>query len=162
MAFAMRKRAVELSTRWKNEGLLETMQIRMGISTGFCTVGNFGTETRLDYTLLGSEVNLASRLETSAKPGEILISQSTHEMIKDVVYSEDRGAVEVKGFKSPIKVYAAIDFRKNLGKKQNFMNVSTNGFSLVLDGEKVANYDRTKVLSALRSAIEYMNKNSSM
>ena len=86
----------------------------------------------------------------------------THEMIKDVVYSEDRGAVEVKGFKSPIKVYAAIDFRKNLGKKQNFMNVSTNGFSLVLDGEKVANYDRTKVLSALRSAIEYMNKNSSM
>ncbi len=162
MAFAMRKRAVELATRWKNEGLLETIQIRMGISTGFCTVGNFGTETRLDYTLLGSEVNLASRLETSAKPGEILISQSTHEMIKDVVYSESRGAVEVKGFKSPIEVYAAIDFRKNLGKKQNFMNFSTNGFSLVLDGEKVANYDRTKVLSALRSALEYMNKNSSI
>jgi len=42
------------------------------------------------------------------------------------------------------------------------MNFSTNGFSLVLDGEKVANYDRTKVLSALRSALEYMNKNSSI
>lgn len=158
MAFAMRKRAVELAVRWKHEGLLETIQIRMGISTGFCTVGNFGTETRLDYTLLGSEVNLASRLETSAKPGEILISQSTHEMIKDVVYSEDRGTVEVKGFKSPIRAYAAVDFRKNLNKKQDFLNFSTNGFSLVLDGEKVANYDRTRVLAALRSAIQFLNK----
>ncbi|HCO59354.1 MAG TPA: hypothetical protein DIT58_04095 [Porticoccaceae bacterium] len=160
MAFAMRKRAIELAMHWKNEGLLETIQIRMGISTGFCTVGNFGTETRLDYTLLGSEVNLASRLETSAKPGEILISQSTHEMIKDVIYTEDRGSVVVKGFKSPIKAYAAVDFRKNLNKKQDFLNFSTNGFSLVLDGEKVANYDRTRVLTALRSAIQFLNKNT--
>lgn len=155
MALAMRRKSAELQARWKTDGLLEPMQMRMGISTGFCTVGNFGTETRLDYTLLGSEVNLASRLETTAQAGEILISQSTHELIKDVILCEDRGTVEVKGFKSPIKAFAAVDLRSNLGKNQSFVDFTTNGFSLIMDAEKVANYDRNKVLKALHEAIRH-------
>ncbi len=155
MALTMRRKAAVLQTRWKSNGLVQPLQVRMGISTGFCTVGNFGTETRLDYTLLGSEVNLASRLETSAKAGEILISQSAYELVKDIIYCEDRGTVEVKGFKSPIKTYAAIDFRKNLGKDQNFLDFTTGGFSLLMDGEKVANYDETKILATLNQAIHH-------
>ncbi|MBV1931927.1 MAG: adenylate/guanylate cyclase domain-containing protein [Porticoccaceae bacterium] len=157
MALAMRRKSIELQARWKNDGLLKPLQIRMGISTGFCTVGNFGTETRLDYTLLGSEVNLASRLETSAQAGEILVSQSTHELIKDVIMCEDRGTVEVKGFKSPIKAFAAVDFRKNLGKNRSFVDFTTNGFSLIMDAEKVANYDRTKVLTTLHEAMRHFH-----
>ena len=155
MALTMRKKSVELQARWKSDGLLKPLQMRMGISTGFCTVGNFGTETRLDYTLLGSEVNLASRLETSAQAGEILISQVAHEMIKDVILCEDRGTVEVKGFKSPIKVYAAVDFRKNLGKDQGFVDFTTNGFSLIMDAENVPNYEHTKILETLHRAIRH-------
>jgi adenylate cyclase len=155
MALAMRRKSIELQARWKSDGLLKPLQMRMGISTGFCTVGNFGTETRLDYTLLGSEVNLASRLETSAKAGEILISQVAHEMIKDVILCEDRGSVEVKGFKSPIKVYAAIDFRKNLGKDEGFVDFTTNGFSLIMDAENVPNYEHAKILATLHRAIRH-------
>lgn len=155
MALTMRRKSAELQARWKNDGLLKPLQMRMGISTGFCTVGNFGTEIRLDYTLLGSEVNLASRLETTAKAGEILVSQATHELIKDVIQCEDRGTVEVKGFKYPIKAFAVVDLRSNLGKNQSFIDFTTNGFSLIMDAEKVANYDRTKVVKALREAIRH-------
>ncbi len=157
MALAMKRKSFELQARWKNEGLQQPLQMRMGISTGFCTVGNFGTETRLDYTLLGSEVNLASRLETTAKAGEILISQSAYEMIKDVILCEDRGSVDVKGFKAPIKVFAAIDLRKNLGKNRSFVDYTTNGFSLIMDADKVANYDHTKVLKALHQAMRHFH-----
>ncbi|HBD12919.1 MAG TPA: hypothetical protein DCZ13_12275 [Porticoccaceae bacterium] len=152
MALAMRRKAVELQSKWQKDGLFKPLRVRMGVSTGFCTVGNFGTETRLDYTLLGSEVNLASRLESAAQPGEILISQATHELVRDVVMCQDRGSVEVKGFKHPIRVFAVIDFRKNLGKDQSYFEVTTDGFSLFLDADKVPNYDRGKVLAALKNA----------
>ncbi len=157
MALAMRRKSAELQARWKGDGLQKPLQMRMGISTGFCTVGNFGTETRLDYTLLGSEVNLASRLETTAQAGEILISQSTHELIKDVIMCEDRGTVEVKGFKTPIKAFSVVDFRSNLGKNQTFVDFTTNGFSLIMDTEKVANYDRNKVLKVLHDATRHFH-----
>ncbi|MGK2915579.1 MAG: adenylate/guanylate cyclase domain-containing protein, partial [Porticoccaceae bacterium] len=78
MAIDMKKRMKELQLRWLNQGIQKPLQIRMGINTGYCTVGNFGTENRLDYTALGTEVNLASRLESAAKPGEILITHQTY------------------------------------------------------------------------------------
>ena len=54
--------------------------VRMGISTGYCTVGNFGSDLRLDYTVLGSPVNLAARLQSMAEPGEIIIDELTTEI----------------------------------------------------------------------------------
>jgi len=51
-----------LRQKWKSQGIRTPLEIRMGISTGFCTVGNFGADNRMDYTIIGKEVNLASRL----------------------------------------------------------------------------------------------------
>jgi len=77
MAIAMRDRMrVLLGHTWRNNGL-EKCRIGL-INTGFCTVGNFGSEGRLDYTIVGGGVNLASRLETAAEPGKILISYETY------------------------------------------------------------------------------------
>ncbi len=63
MAVAMQRRMRELEQEWRNRGLERPFRIRMGISTGFCTVGNFGSKDRMDYTIIGNEVNLAARLE---------------------------------------------------------------------------------------------------
>ncbi len=68
MAIAMQRRMRELEQEWRDRGLERPFRIRMGICTGFCTVGNFGSRDRIDYTIIGNEVNLAARLESAAEP----------------------------------------------------------------------------------------------
>jgi adenylate cyclase len=158
MALAMRNKVAELQVHWRNLGLMRPMQVRMGISTGFCTVGNFGTESRLHYTLLGSEVNLASRLETAAQPGEILISHATWQFVRDKIMCRDRGEMEVKGFKHPIQVYSVVDHRKNLGSEQSCLDYRTKGFSLFMDLDQINNYDYNKVVGTLQGAFREVQR----
>lgn len=152
MAIEMKKHMRILQQRWMDQGIETPLEIRMGINTGYCTVGNFGTEQRLDYSILGTEVNLASRLESAAPAGEILVSHETYSLVKDSIYCEERGTVTVKGFSHPIRVYSVIDFRKNLGASQAYFEQRADGFSMYLDLEKVKNYDRDRVLKSLLTA----------
>jgi adenylate cyclase len=65
MALAMQKRIGELATIWRDAGIEKPLHCRIGIHTGYCTVGNFGSEDRMDYTIIGGGVNLASRLSST-------------------------------------------------------------------------------------------------
>ena len=152
MALEMKKHMRIMQQRWGTQGIDAALEIRMGINTGYCTVGNFGTDQRLDYTALGTEVNLASRLETAAPAGEILISDETHTLVKDSILCEDKGVVNVKGFSEPVRIYSVIDFHKNLGDKQSYFEQRADGFSMYLDLDKVKNYDRDRVLKTLLTA----------
>ena len=114
MAIAMRKAMHELQLRWQAEGIEHPVGLRMGINSGVCKVGNFGTENRLDYTLLGRAVNLASRLESSADSNEILLSEDTYGLIGDSIHCIDKGQISIKGFAEPVKVYSAVDLHKHL------------------------------------------------
>ena len=87
MAIEMRKRMQYLRAQWENQGISNPLEIRIGINTGYCNVGNFGSEDRLDYTIIGGEVNLASRLESNAKTGEILVSHETFAFIKNFIFA---------------------------------------------------------------------------
>ena len=152
MAIDMKKHMKELQQRWLNQGIQNPLEIRMGINTGFCTVGNFGTENRLDYTLLGTEVNMASRLEAAAEPGEILISHESYSLVKDLIMCRDKGEIQVKGYQQPVRVYSVEDLRKNMGKDQTYFEHLTNGFSIYLDLDRVRNYDKDKILDSLFNA----------
>ena len=114
MAIAMRKAMQELQLRWQAEGIEHPVGLRMGINSGVCKVGNFGTENRLDYTLLGRAVNLASRLESSADSNEILLSEDTYGLIGDSIHCIDKGQISIKGFAEPVKVDSAVDLHKHL------------------------------------------------
>lgn len=81
----MRQRKAELQDGWKASGIENPLFCRMGINTGVCTVGNFGGDDRMDDTIIGGEVNLASRLETACPPSEIVISCETYAHMKDVI-----------------------------------------------------------------------------
>jgi len=154
MALEMRKKMKELQTQWYNQGIKKPLQIRMGINTGYCTVGSFGTSQYMDYTVLGTHVNLASRLESAAEPGEILISHETWSLVKDVIMCRDKGEIPAKGFSHPIKVYQVVNFRKDLGRHQSYFEENTQGFSMHLDLEKIKNYDKERVLETLEKATE--------
>ena len=154
MAIAMKKRMKSLQQEWHNQGIKKPLQIRMGINTGYCTVGTFGTSSHLDYTVLGTHVNLASRLESAADPDEILISHETWSLVKDSILCRDKGEITVKGFSAPVKVYQVAGLRKDMGRNQTYFEDRAEGFSMYLDLEKVRNYDKEQVLTALKKAAE--------
>jgi adenylate cyclase len=152
MAIDMRRHMQILRKKWLEQGIKSPLQIRMGINTGYCTVGNFGTESRMDYTIIGQEVNLASRLESSAEAGEILISSETYNLVKDKIMCRLKGKVEMKGFSQPVDTYQVIDFRRDLGSNPSFIEHDSEGFSLYLDTQKVKSYDKDRIADALESA----------
>jgi adenylate cyclase len=71
MAVAMQERLGELQTKWREQGIEQPLQVRMGINTGYCNVGNFGSDDRMAYTIIGAEANLAARLQAIAPAGGI-------------------------------------------------------------------------------------------
>ena len=121
MAILMRQRVEELQKHWKKMGVKNGLGIRMGISTGFCTVGNFGSDLRLDYTVLGSPVNLAARLQSAAEKNGILIDENTNNLINDVVQTEKNNTITPKGFVRPIDTFILKDFKSQSHKDQRKM-----------------------------------------
>ena len=121
MAILMRQRVEELQKHWKKMGVINGLGIRMGISTGFCTVGNFGSDLRLDYTVLGSPVNLAARLQSAADRNGILIDENTNNLINDVVQTEKNNTITPKGFVRPIDTFILKDFKSQTHKDQRKM-----------------------------------------
>ena len=103
-AIDMQNKTREINAKWKTQGYMP-LQIRIGINTGTVVVGNMGSARRLSYTVLGSAVNLAQRLESSAPVGGILISQPTNNYIKDHISTRTLEQIQVKGFDDLITVY---------------------------------------------------------
>jgi len=113
MAIAMQKKVAELDRNWREDrGITEGLKVRMGISTGYCTVGNFGSVQRVDYTVLGSTVNLASRLESICQPNKILVAPETKTLLEKEFKFEAQEAVELKGLNTPVTPYQYLDLKK--------------------------------------------------
>jgi len=106
MALAMQQRLRELEHDWRARGIDRPFQARMGINTGFCNVGNFGSEDRMDYTIIGAEANLAARLEGIADPGGIVMSYETQALVSDMVTSHALPPQRFKGIARDVVPYA--------------------------------------------------------
>ena len=106
MAVAMQRQMVELQQEWRASGFEQPFEMRVGINTGYCNVGNFGSDDRMDYTIIGAEVNLAARIEAAADPGGILISYPTYALVRDIVRAEERGSIDAKGIRREVRVFA--------------------------------------------------------
>jgi len=106
LAIDMQRKIADLREEWLAYG--HDLAIGIGINTGYMTVGNIGSEFHRDYTVVGNQVNIAARLESMAKPGEILISRRTYSKAKDIAPVEEAGTFHLKGIHSPIAVYRVL------------------------------------------------------
>jgi adenylate cyclase len=152
MAIEMRQHMKLLRQQWRAKGFTHNLEIRMGINAGPCNVGNFGTDNRMDYTIIGREVNLASRLESLAEAGDILISEDAYKLIQDKIMCREKGRLKVRGFTHLISVYQVIDFRKNLAEDSSFIQPSLANTSTYMDLASIKAWDRERVIQALDKA----------
>lgn len=108
-AIEMKKQSKILRERFYKELGISSFNIRIGINTGKAIYGNFGSPQRMDFTVIGDSVNTASRLESSASPGTIIISQPTYEKVKHLIKATELPAIKLKGKTEPVKVFEVVD-----------------------------------------------------
>ena len=152
MALDMRAAIEELRHEWRQKGISSGLEVRMGLTTGYCTVGNFGSEQRMDYTIIGNQVNLAARLQANAAPGEILIAENTRALVSDRVATAVKEPIQAKGFDHPVPVFQVIDLRERLAEGDRIES-SLTGFSLSLDPDNVSSDDRASIVAKLQAAL---------
>ena len=137
MALEMQQQMSLLRQRWSESGLPGDLRMRIGINTGYCTLGNFGSEKRMDYTIIGGQVNAASRLEHLAPPGGILISGSTYLLVKDKLECLPRGVVALKGIHHELDTYEVIR-QHDVNSPCTYLDETEHGFQL-----RALHFDKT-------------------
>ena len=153
MAIDMRREMRTLRQKWRLMGF-DGLYIRIGITTGYCHVGNFGSNNRLSYTLIGKEANLASRLEASAGKGEIFVSESTHDYICHDYECEYSGAYQLKGFDTKVKAWQVLDPDANKGRLSKWVDHTLPGFNLHLNFRDMQDNDYQDIKSRLNIALK--------
>ena len=150
MAIEMRQRMQTLERVWMEAGLEKPLKCRMGINTGICTVGNFGSEDRMDYTIIGGGVNLAARLEKACPASEILITYETYSHVKDSIACELEGQIQAKGFHEPVSTYRVVDFHESLEEDRRPIRTSSEHMRVEVDIEKMSAEERREAAKTLR------------
>ncbi len=108
-AIGMKSIVDSLQPRWEDIGC--DLNISIGICTGYVTVGNIGSEERMEYTVIGNHVNLAQRLQAEAGAGQVLINQRTFSMVKDVIETEKIHNINLKGLNKPVTAYNVLGMK---------------------------------------------------
>lgn len=153
MAIAMQTRMLELADLWRESGIEYPLQCRIGINTDYCTVGNFGSNDRMDYTILGGGVNLASRLEKQAEAGSILISYETYAHVKDSIHCEEAGEFQVKGIAYPVTAYKVCGFLSDEQNEDSLFKADLPNLKLDARPTQMTENERTKALQIVEEML---------
>jgi adenylate cyclase len=150
MALAMQRRMAELQSEWRDLGLEKPFQLRIGINTGYCTVGNFGSQDRMDYTIIGGQVNLASRLQSHAEPGSILASHETYSLVKDLFFADEQAPIHAKGIAAPVRNYRIVGRFGEPAVEELALREEAEGLKVLIDLSRV---DRASAVTSLERIV---------
>jgi class 3 adenylate cyclase len=154
MALQMQAQMQVLAHRWRERGFENPFVIRIGINTGYCNVGNFGSEQRLSYTIIGGEVNVAQRLEANADPGGILISHETFALVNDLVDVEERQSVSLKGIDRHIRTYAIKG--RSTGQANTLRLSHQSGVNIDISPKLLTTEDRRQLAEQLQNVAQQL------
>ncbi len=154
MAIAMRQQMKLLRERWIKMGY-PALHIRMGISTGYCHVGNYGAAYRMAYTIVGRDANLAARLQSAAEVDEILVSESTYNLVKSSYLCAPRAPISLKGIQEPVQTWQIMEkYKSDLTEYQQWFDYEYKGFHLLLNFDEVQNFEYSKLIQVLEKMIK--------
>ena len=150
MAIAMLRRMRALRSEWQELGAEKPFRVRMGINTGYVTVGNFGSSERIDYTIIGNAVNLTARLQTNSEIDGILLGHETYSLVKDEVAAEEQTPIKAKGFAEPVRCYKVLGLYDDLAEEGAVIREERDGFKLLLN---LAKQDRAEAIRTLEAIL---------
>jgi len=157
MAMDMQKRLAELRIEWADKGITNLFHSRMGVNTGFCTIGNFGSEAKMDYTIIGNNVNLAARYESACKPDSVLISYETYMLVRDEIECREEGEYTLKGIEKPVKAFTPIRIMNEV-KKTKVIEIKDNNELVfrnnVLNIQKMPAAEKKDLLVNIKKAFD--------
>ncbi len=158
MAIDMQHRLGELKAKWRGDGTEEPFVVRMGINSGYCNVGNFGSNDRMDYTIIGAEANLAARLQSIAEGGKIVISYETYALVQDIVDATPLPPITMKGIQREIVPYAVNGLLLGEDHAIRVMSEHFSGLDLHLDLGQLDPKERARVRAALAEAMAALDE----
>ena len=158
MAVEMQRRIAELNVRWRKSGASEPFRVRMGINAGYCNVGNFGSQERMDYTILGAEANLAARLQSIARPGSIVMSYETYALVRTAVAAHALPPTTMKGISREIIPYEFDGVLYEDGAPGQVFSEHSVGLDLYLDLGRVDALHAAALRDVLRKAMAALEK----
>jgi adenylate cyclase len=158
MALDMQRRIAELNAKWRNEGIENPFRVRMGVNTGFCNVGNFGSSDRMDYTIIGAEANLAARLQSIADPGHIVISYETYALVRRLLVAHPLPPITMKGISRDVVPYAVEGMLDASGAKVEIFSEHMTGLDFYLDPARIDAGTSEHVRKVLQDAIATLEK----
>jgi class 3 adenylate cyclase len=153
MALAMQRRLAELSAKWRSLGAEQPFRVRMGINSGFCNVGNFGSTDRMDYTVIGAEANLAARLQSIANPDTIVISHETYVLVHDIIAAHPLPAISMKGVSRSVIPYVVEGSMSAAGEQNQIFNTHGAGSVIYLDTTVIDPKERETIRATLKNAL---------
>ena len=157
MALEMQKQTEALAGRWKRRGYLGEFNVRCGISSGFCTVGNFGSEKHMNYTCFGRHVNLANRIESAANNGQVLVSDTTRSLIKKNFGTSPLSPIKAKGFKNPVGAHLVLGHNDMLDTQSVYQRAHP-GVNLWIDPKEMSDEVRKDTIMYLKQIIDSIEK----
>jgi class 3 adenylate cyclase/CHASE1-domain containing sensor protein len=149
MAIAMQRRMVDLRAKWHDMGYRRPFHMRVGINTGYCNVGNFGSNERMDYTIIGGEVNVAARLERSTKPDGITLTGETYALVKDQFDARPGEPIRLKGITREIRPYSVIYADEEADRDRQIIRAESDGMKVIVDLTNVDSRQRDQVAEQL-------------
>jgi adenylate cyclase len=159
MAVAMQRRLAQLNKIWQAEGLEYPLITRMGANTGYCNVGNFGSQDRVAYTLLGAEVNVAARLQSAAEPGGLLISYPTYALVRDYVHATECEPLTLKGITRPVRNFSVHAYHCDGHHESAPLELSVPGAGRVsINPAHLSMPERDRLILELRALTEQLER----
>jgi class 3 adenylate cyclase len=159
MAVDMQRRLVGLNDEWQARGVEHPFTVRMGINTGYCNVGNFGSNDRMDYTIIGAEANLAARLQAIASTGDIIVSYETFALVRDIAIGHALPPITMKGIPHEVTPYLIERLREPAAAPPTVVDRHVAGLDLRLDlGHAQSNVRETR--AALEEALAALDRHT--
>jgi len=153
MAVEMQERIAWLNAKWRHAGIEHPFRVRMGINTGFCNVGNFGSADRMDYTIIGAEANLAARLQAVAAPGHVVVSYETYALVRDIVAAQALSPITMKGISREVIPYAISGVLGSAGQTIQVFSEHQAGLDFYLNANMIDADAATRIRKVLQDAL---------